>query len=206
MVYNQSKVLNLDQQQKKRLMAEDILQEKLFALICSIKKRDEKAFSDFYDLTVNRVYGLAYKILGNKDDSEEAVCDVYSQIWQQAENYCPERGSMLGWYLLMARCRSLDIYRKRRTHKEIIQDSLDYIESIADEETEPDKVIQLFQENDRTQMALKQLSLSQRQLISLAFIKGLTHSEISEAIGMPLGTVKSNIRRSLELLQSKMRS
>jgi len=187
-------------------MANDILQEKLSTLICLIQKRDENAFSDFYDLTVNRVYGLAYKILDDKDDCEEAVCDVYKQLWQQAGNYHSDRGSVIGWCLLIARCRALDLYRKRRSFKDIIHDSIESTELLADESSEPDKVIQLFQENSKTHDAIKQLSLLQRQLLTLAFFKGLSHSEISAAIEMPLGTVKSNIRRSLELLQSKMRS
>ena len=187
-------------------MEDDGLQEKLFELICAMQKSDKNAFSEFYDLTVNRVYGLVFKIVGNKHDCEEVVCDLYTQIWQQTNNYSPKRGSILGWCLLIARCRALDLYRRRRTFKQVIKESQAFMQSVGDENAEPDKIIQLCQQNKQTQDAINQLSLVQRQLITLAFYKGLSHNEISVASGMPLGSVKSNIRRALESLQSKIKS
>jgi RNA polymerase sigma-70 factor (ECF subfamily) len=190
----------------KRLMADDILQEKLFLLICSIQKSDEKAFSEFYDLTVDRVYGLVYRILGDPDDTEEVVCDVYTQLWQQADKYYSERGSVIGWCLLLARCRALDLYRKRKTFKEVMKDALDCFDEFSDGCFEPEKVVMLKSDNNETYKALASLNIVQRQLLALAFYKGLSHSEISAAIDMPLGSVKSNIRRALEALNVKLRS
>ena len=187
-------------------MKDESLQETLFGLIGAMQKSDKNAFSEFYDLTVNRVYGLVLKIVGNKHDCEEVVCDVYTQIWQQTDNYSPERGSILGWCFLIARCRALDLYRRRRTIKQVIKESQDLMQSVGDENANPDKIIQLCQENNKTKEAMNQLSLVQRQLITLAFFKGLSHNEISVASGMPLGSVKSNIRRALESLQSKLKS
>ncbi len=204
-VYNQQHIEYPKNTKTKRLMADDILQEKLFILMSAIQKADEQAFSEFYDLTVNRVYSLVYRILLNKDDSEEVVCDVYAQIWKQATNYYPERGSVLGWSLLIARCRALDLYRKNKNRNDIIQEAKDSLETFTDCGDEPDKIIQLFQENSQAKEAIKQLSLVQRQLLALAFFKGMSHSEISESIEMPLGSVKSNIRRALESLHNKLK-
>lgn len=204
-VYNQQQSEDSDKSNTKRLMADDILQEKLFILMSAIQKSDEQAFSDFYDLTVNRVYSLVYRILQNKDDSEEVVCDVYAQIWRQATNYYPERGSVLGWSLLIARCRALDLYRKNKNRHEIIQDAIESLETFSDCATEPDKIIQLFQENSKANEAIKQLSLVQRQILALAFFKGMSHNDISASIDMPLGSVKSNIRRALESLHNKLK-
>lgn len=187
-------------------MADDILQEKLFLLICSIQKSDERAFSEFYDLTVDRIYSLVYRILGDPDDAEEVVCDVYAQLWQQADRYYSERGSVIGWCLLLARCRALDLYRKRKTFKEVMKDALDCFDEFSDGCFEPEKVVMLKSDNNETYKALASLNLVQRQLLALAFYKGLSHSEISAAIDMPLGSVKSNIRRALEALNVKLRS
>lgn len=205
MVYNQKYVTKTKHPTQRHPMADDILQEKLFVLICSIQQADENAFSDFYDLTINRVYSLIYKILANTHDSEEVVSDVYAQIWQQADRYYPQRGSVLGWSLLIARCRALDLYRKRRNKDEIILDAKVSLDELSISASEPDKIVQLFEEHSRAKNALNQLTMVQQQLLSLAFFKGLSHSEISQATDIPLGSVKSHIRRALDALHSKLR-
>ena len=202
MVYQQEQAIHQKPDTKKRPMADDILQEKLFRLLCSIRQADQTAFADFYELTVNRIFGLVYRILGNHSDSEEVVCEVFTQIWQQSDKYCPSRGSVMGWSLLIARSRALDLYRKRRTHDDIIWDAKEHLENFSEGGNEPDKIVQLFQESNETLTAIRRLSSVQRQLLSLAFFKGLTHSEISAALDMPLGSVKSHIRRAIVALQS----
>ncbi|GAB5380055.1 MAG: sigma-70 family RNA polymerase sigma factor [Aliiglaciecola sp.] len=206
MVHNQTHFKQIKHDMNKRLHADDILQEKLFLLICLIQQSDEQAFSDFYDLTVDRVYSLVFRILGDKNDTEEVVCDVFAQIWQQATKYYSERGSVIGWCLLVARCRALDLYRKRKTFKEMMKDAMECFDEFSDGSYEPEKVIMLNSDNNETQKALEQLSMVQKQLLSLAFYKGLSHSEISQAIDMPLGSVKSNIRRALETLNIKLKN
>lgn len=206
MVYNQNQAIDILSPSRKRHMTNDILQQKLLILMSAIQRSDEKAFAEFYDLTVNRVYGLVFKILANKLDSEEVVCDVFTQLWQQAGKYHAERGSIMGWCMLIARCRALDLYRKRRNKNEILRDASEYIDDFSDDMDEPDKLVQAFTEDSNTRLRLALLSSTQRQLIALAFFKGLSHSEISQAIDMPLGSVKSNIRRALEALQQSIRS
>ena len=186
-------------------MVDPVLQEKLLALVRRIQQADDQAFSDFYDLTVNRLYGLVYKILGDPSDTEDVVCDAYTQIWQQAKNYHPDRGSVLGWSLLLARCRALDLYRKRRSSLEVLQDAKAQLENTADPAPEPDKIVQLFEQNNHALTGLSHLSDVQKQMLSLAFFKGLSHSEIAEATGIPLGSVKSHIKRALDTLHKKLK-
>ena len=186
-------------------MTDDILQQKLLTLMRAIQRSDENAFEEFYDLTVNRVYGLVFKILANKLDSEEVVCDVYTQLWQQAGKYHPERGSIMGWCMLIARCRALDLFRKRKNKNEILRNASEFIDDFSEKSDEPDKLVRAFTDGSNTRLSLELLSSTQRQLIALAFFKGLSHSEISQAIDMPLGSVKSNIRRALETLQQSIR-
>ncbi|TRY31456.1 sigma factor-like helix-turn-helix DNA-binding protein [Aliiglaciecola sp. M165] len=88
----------------------------------------------------------------------------------------------------------------------MMKDAMECFDEFSDGSYEPEKVIMLNSDNNETQKALEQLSMVQKQLLSLAFYKGLSHSEISQAIDMPLGSVKSNIRRALETLNIKLKN
>jgi len=177
-------------------------QDELFRMILAIQNSNEEIFSSFYDRVVSRVYALANRILVNRADAEEVVCDVFTQIWQQAKSYQPEKGNVIAWCMVITRSRALDNLRKKKKHSDRIQDAADFYQEVADEQCEPDKVIQMFQENSGIRIVLESLSGVQRQFVALSFFRGLTHQEISDATSIPLGTVKSNIRRALERLQS----
>jgi len=183
-------------------MIETNEQDELFNMILAIQASDEAVFSDFYEKIVSRVYALATRILMNRSDSEEVVCDTFTQIWQQAKSYHPEKGSVIAWCMVITRSRALDHLRKRKKHSDRIKDASILFEEVADEKSEPDKVAQMFQENSKVRQVLESLSAIQQQLLALSFFKGLSHQEISEVTEIPLGTVKSNIRRALEKLQN----
>jgi len=177
-------------------------QDELFRMILAIQNSNEELFSTFYDKVVSRVYALANRILLNRSDAEEVVCDVFTQIWQQAKSYHPEKGSVIAWCMVITRSRALDNLRKKKKHSDRIQDAAEFYQEVANEKCEPDKVIQMFQKHSEVRTVLESLSGAQRQLLALSFFKGLSHQEISDATSLPLGTVKSNIRRALEQLQS----
>lgn len=185
-------------------MGNELLQEQLHGLLSKVGQSDQEAFAEFYDITVNKIYGLVYKIIGNHDDSEEVVSDVYTQLWQQAGNYHQDKGSVIGWCMMIARSRALDLYRKRKNFYANVS-ALAAEESVDTEvDLGPEEFIEFFQEGGRVRNALKELSGEQRQVLTLAFFRGLTHSEIAEATSMPLGSVKSNIRRALQAIQTSM--
>jgi len=198
------------------------------SLLNLIGNKDETALSQLYDLTVSKVYNLALKILLNEADAEEVVCDVYTQLWHKAQDYQKERGSPLSWLLIICRSRALDLLRKKRPEQTCLEQS--YLEKLSTEKlsagqfslesnsdslhtdvnnkitnhgnnTQPDDIINLMQEGTAIKEAMQQLTVIQRQLIALAFFKGLSHSEISESIQLPLGTVKSHLRRALHTMQ-----
>lgn len=183
-------------------MTEARVQTELAELLERILIQDEVAFSDFYDRTVNRVYGLVFKVLGDQDDSEEVVSDVYAQVWQQVDKYHSDKGSVIGWLLMMARCRAIDFYRKRKSAQQIKHE----VELFFDESTlqtdESELLFHVSKSNVDLNLVLNGLSHVQKQLLSLSFYKGLSHSEIAAATNIPAGTVKSHIRRALIALQS----
>ena len=179
----------------------DLLAEELTACLAEIKQQNEDALSQFYDLTINRVYGLALRITGTAEEAEEVVSDVYLQVWDQADRYSIEKGSIMTWLLTLSRSRAIDRLRKRQqTSPEISTlECVELIDSIAN----PEYLLTNTQQQSLINQALQKLSSIQRQLLSLAFFRGMTYQEIADFIDMPLGTVKSHIRRSLLELKTE---
>ena len=165
-----------------------------------ICEQDQKALARFYDLTVSRVYSVALRIVRNDDIAEEVVSDVYMQIWRDAARYDDSRGRVLGWVLIIARSRALDLLR-RQDEAFSHPDPYDLVAEPETGQRGPQDLLEATQSNTALHAAMEQLTPLQRQLLSLAFFRGLTHSEIVEHSGIPLGSVKTHIRRALSVLR-----
>ena len=166
----------------------------------AICEQDQKALARFYDLTVSRVYSVALRIVRNDDIAEEVVLDVYMQIWRDAARYDDSRGRVLGWVLIIARSRALDLLR-RQDEAFSHPDPYDLVAEPETGQRGPQDLLEGTQSNTALHAAMEQLTPLQRQLLSLAFFRGLTHSEIVEHSGIPLGSVKTHIRRALSVLR-----
>ncbi len=170
----------------------------LSVCLVNIKLLDEDALSQFYDLTINKVYGLALRITGR---AEEVVSDVYLQVWEQADRYQLEKGSIMSWLLTICRSRGID--RLRRRHRSYQEQSTSETAELIATVVSPEYLLSNSQQDSLIHKALTKLTSEQRQLLSLAFFRGMTYQEIANAINMPLGTVKSHIRRSLIELKAE---
>ena len=180
----------------------DSMVDELRALIFAMRQGDERALEVLYEATVGKVYGLATAILRQAEDAEDVVCATYAQAWDNASSYDSRRASVLGWLLMMCRSRALDLLRKRRTSTEHASSAaFEYAREYAEL---PEDVLSLLQRNTRVHSALASLPVDRRHLISLAFLRDLSHHEIAATTGMPLGTVKSHLRRALIQLRERL--
>lgn len=159
---------------------------------------DEAALGAFYDRTIGHVYGLALRITGRADAAEEVAGDVYMQVWREASRYQPDRARVLGWLMMICRSRALD--HLRRQDRADLHAHPDQLYEIVDD-CDPADLVEQSCAQGRVRTALQQLSAIQRELIALAFFHGLTHQEIATQTAMPLGTIKTHIRRGLAALQ-----
>jgi RNA polymerase sigma factor (sigma-70 family) len=166
-----------------------------------MKRGNGLALESLYDATVGKLYALASAIVRHPDDAEDVVCSTYAQAWELASSYDVRRGNVLGWLLMMCRSRALDLLRKRRARPEISDP--DAIDRAARAE-EPDDLLALTQQSSRVHAALAQLPIERRQLVALAFLRDLSHQEIAAHTGLPLGTVKSHLRRALLQLREHL--
>jgi RNA polymerase sigma-70 factor (ECF subfamily) len=177
----------------------------LTALVGRVARREQAALARLYDLTVDRAFAVALRVLGDRDDAEEAVADVYQQVWERG-GYAAERGPVLSWLLMIAYSRAVDL--KRRVAERYRCDPLhpeDGEETYTDCEERPvTELLDLIHEGTAIHAALAGLGELPRRLIGMAFIEDLTHQQIAERTGMALGTVKSHIRRGLLQLREQL--
>jgi RNA polymerase sigma-70 factor (ECF subfamily) len=168
-----------------------------------ITRQDEAAFAALYEVCVGRVYGLALRITRHAALAEEVAEDAFWQLWREAPRFDPARGTAMAWLLTITRSRALDALRARDP-AELVEDAGELVDAQGDRETRasPVDLLSATQADHSLHKALSQLDAQPRQLIALAFFKGLTHDEIAAHTGMPLGTVKSHIRRGLTALKT----
>jgi RNA polymerase sigma-70 factor (ECF subfamily) len=175
----------------------------LRALIERIARRDQAALAEFYDATAARAYALARRLTRDPSEAEEVVADVYWQVWSQAERYQPSRGPVAAWLLVICRTRALDRLRRRDaadTHPE--PDSLR--PDLYRDEADPPDLLELAERSSRVHAALAALGERERALLGLAFFEDLSHQEIAARTGLPLGTVKTVLRRAILALRERL--
>lgn len=161
---------------------------------------DERALGLLYDATVGRVYGMARGITHNLPCAEEVTEDVYWQVWRQALRFDRQRGPVMAWLLTLARNRALDPLR-RRDEASSHPEPHSLVDDQGDAHDNPAEMMHDAQRSDALRAALEQLDPLPRQLLSLAFHRGLTHEQIAAQVHLPLGTVKSHIRCGLNTMR-----
>jgi RNA polymerase sigma-70 factor (ECF subfamily) len=178
-------------------------EEQLVAWIEAIVDRDDRALAALYDATFSRVFGLVQRIVRNAALAEEVVEDAYFQVWRQAARFDPARGKALTWLLAIGRSRAIDALRReaRFAHHSLEEDGHP---ETACSEPACDDLLDLARRHAELHRALMLLGAQPRQLVSMSFLRGLSHEEIAEQMGLPLGTVKSQIRRALTALRDAL--
>lgn len=181
----------------------DAAETQLAGWIDAIVDHDERALTALYDATVSRVYAVVLRVVRRPALAEEVVEDTFFQVWRQAARFDAGRGRALTWLLGMARSRAIDAIRREARFQ---HDSLD-VESapeVEDAHAPADELLAAARCHAELHRALMQLSAQPRQLVALAFLRGLSHEEIASHTALPLGTVKSQIRRALITLRQAL--
>lgn len=162
-------------------------------------QRDKPAFKRLFDHFAPRLKGFVMRAGAPAAQAEDIVQDVMLTVWRKAHLFDPSRAQVSSWIYQIARNRQIDIIRKEaRPVPEALK---------AEEDTDDDagQVLALEQETELLRQALDKLSPSQREMIERAYLGDLTHTEIREATGLPLGTIKSRIRLGLERLRHELK-
>jgi RNA polymerase sigma-70 factor (ECF subfamily) len=180
-------------------------------MIAAIGRGDQSAFSALYDRLSGPLYSLALRMLGDTADAQEALQDVFVQIWSRAGTYDPEQSSVFSWTVLLTRSRVVDRLRARGRRFRVLVRSTEDKETrtqVADAST-VESAADTAERNDeatRVRFLLNNLPSEQREAIELAFFEHLTHHEIAAQLGQPVGTIKARIRRGLLKLRQRLRT
>ena len=177
----------------------------LAALLVACAQRDRKAFQRLYDCTAPQLLASLLRILRQRALAEDALQDVYVQVWNRAGQYEPGRGSAWGWLIAVARYRAIDV--RRREGRSPAETGVDLDTLLMEGDPNVGAELGLGERASRALAhCMGALQPRQRECITLAFQGGLTHPEVAAEIGEPLGSVKSWIRRGLAALKRCLES
>ena len=170
------------------------------AILNRIAAGDATAVEDCLNAYGGLVWSLARRMLRNSEDAEDVVQEIFVEIWKNAERFDPLQASETTFIAMIARRRIID--RIRYSARRISADSLEDI--VTEPGTRADREMQVSVEAREAAKALDEIRPEQRQVLQLSIVHGLSHQEISEATGMPLGTVKTHARRGLVQVRQKL--
>lgn len=155
-----------------------------------------ECMGELFDRHAGRMKSLALRIVRSPEEAEDVVQEVFVQAWQQAARFDAGRGTVLAWLSIMARSRSLDRWRRRSTRRETGVLEAHELAGPPSSKSDPSSWA--------ARSALGALPAEQRTLLELAYWEGLSQSEISARLGLPLGTVKTRMRSGLRKLREDL--
>jgi len=181
-------------------MSTEIEQEQLLHWLSLTANRDRVAFQHLYDASAPKLLAIAHRMLGERSLAEDILQDTYVKIWHRAGDYHQQRGSVMVWMISILRYRAIDLLRRRKGP--VLPNDAE--PELEDDSRLPDALSEHWQDQTLLRSCLERLSQTQQRCIRLAFFGGLTHHQVSQRLALPLGTIKSRIRRSLSRLRECM--
>ncbi len=163
-------------------------------LLGRIRDRDERAIEELYGRYSGPLYSLAYQVTGAERFAQEVVQDVFLAVWRDAGRFDPARGALGPWLYSLARHKAIDLIRREQTHRKRAAD-VDLDLEMATDDVDRDAWLNVRRAT--VVEAIKVLPEAQRVALELAFFAGLTHVEVADRLGIPLGTAKTRIRTAL---------
>jgi RNA polymerase sigma-70 factor (ECF subfamily) len=178
----------------------------LMELIDRVGQHDEAALRQLYERTSPRLFGLAMRVVRQREWAEDVLQEAFLTIWRVAVDYRASLSPPMAWMGLIVRSRALDLLRRRTADRSGITDPFDdaMAETLASDAPSPQDMADASEQAWALHQCLNQLEGRQREVVSLAYLRDLSHGELAEQLRLPLGTVKTWIRRGLEKLRSCM--
>lgn len=180
-------------------MNADDARARLASAIVRIGAGDKSALDYVYRATSAKLFGICLRILGDRKEAEDTLQDVYLTLWRRADRFDPARASPITWVAVLARNRAIDRLRRMRTRGPT--EPIEVAAEVADGSPLAEQVMIDAEGNARIHHCLETLDDSQRSSIREAFFGGFTYADLADRLGVPLGTMKSRIRRGLAQLK-----
>jgi RNA polymerase sigma-70 factor (ECF subfamily) len=168
--------------------------DKLATALERVAEKSQPALAEVYQRSSAKLFGICLRILGDRSEAEDALQDIYINVWRKAGTFDRKRASPITWLAALARNRSID---RRRARGSRIVAGVEEAMEIPDESEDAFSRLQTAQEGGRIASCLSELEDRQNRAIRAAFYDGLSYPELAERWSVPLGTMKSWIRRGL---------
>ena len=171
-------------------------------LMAAIAEGDQSAFAEIYQRHAALMFAMCLRIVRERSDAEEVLSEVFMELWRRAERYEPSRGAPVAYLINLTRSRAIDRLRAKQRDRAVIVDTPQspdeaYAEVGVDARPDPLGATLDEERRQRVHQALDGLTALQRQAVELSFLQGMSHSQVAETLGEPLGTVKTRIRQGL---------
>ena len=178
------------------------------ALLDRVGQREEAALRLLYDRTSSKLFGLALRVVRQREWAEDVLQEAFLTIWRAAGDYRSSLSPPMAWLGLIVRSRALDLLRRRTADRAQLTQEFDEVMADTFESNTPDPMdmADASEQAWALHQCLSQLDHQQREVVSLAYMRDLSHSELAEQLKLPLGTVKTWIRRGVEKLRACMAS
>ena len=172
--------------------------DELADLLARCALNDHQALERLYQLSAAQLYGLVLRIVRDEQLARDVLQDGFVKIWDHASDFRPDLASPLTWMGSIMRNRAIDLLRRRRSSPVVSDLRPEEMHWLEDEAADPPETLAgREQEHRALHECLRALNETQRQVIALAYFRGMTHEELASCLGAPLGTVKSWLRRGL---------
>lgn len=184
------KVLNLPLKKRETSMEE---------LLAATAKGDREAFHQLYQRSSGKLFGVVLRILKNRQMAEDALQDVYLKVWQKAQAYSSDKGKPISWMATIARNRAIDIVRAARPHQTV------------DEPGDEEEIFQLGGQSaegidvsdlESLRFCLGEMKRDDRRYVMMAYYEGFSRDELAARFDIPVGTIKTRLRRGLMALRA----
>lgn len=175
----------------------------LIVLLDRIAHQDEAALKALYDQCASKLYGLALRVVPQRELAEDVLQEAFLTVWRSAADYRASLSPPMAWLGLIVRSRGLDMLRRRAAERSHLTDELDEVlaDTLPDDGPTPMDTAQASEQAWALHQCLGRLDNKQREVVSLAYVRDLSHSELAQQLRLPLGTVKTWIRRGLDQLR-----
>lgn len=174
------------------------------SLLDRIAAGDRASFDQFVTRMERLVFSTVYKVLNDRQDTEDVCQEVFFQVWQKAGLYNAQRGKPTTWVATLARNRAIDKIRHKQRQSRLLDSYSDKMQPRDFDDVDSSDLLDAKECGAEVRSAVMQLSKEQRQAIEMAYFKGLTQSEIAGRLNQPLGTVKARIRRGMVKLRERV--
>jgi RNA polymerase sigma factor (sigma-70 family) len=187
-------------------MNDSVLDMQLIALIDRVAMRDANALRQLYDATSSKLYAVAMRVVSNTEHAEDVLQDAYLNIWRIAGDYRASLSPPMAWMGVVVRSRALDFLRKRKAERALGGASIDteFGDALSSDEPSPMDTSIASEQAWALHECLRKIEAKPREVLTMAYFRDLSHGELAAQLSLPLGTVKTWIRRSLQQLRSCM--